>query len=278
MNTTTADATAATFALPESVGLTLSDAPLQGAALNPTPGWFDVLREQFAAVGLALRREGVILGSCAALFTAFVGWMQLQHGSGEIPLSPKEGMAAALMALLIPMAVWKGEDPSRRGYHHAMPVDHVSHATARSAAGLAWTLAGVAAFFGWMALLSGITGGVVEANQTWQWIAPFTGAAVLYLLGSALTLVTAHPWRWLGGGFVGYVFLNAMRGLEVTVPLIDLVNSILGGRFGLLTLLTGVVGGRTLVSDAGTWMVATFAWLLASIAVFLWAARRQPEG
>ena len=30
----------------------------------------------------------------------------------------------------------------------------------------------------------------------------------MYLLGSALTLVTSHPWRWLGGGAVGFVFVN----------------------------------------------------------------------
>src|SRR5215217_7768900 len=124
MNTTTADAASSTFALPEAMGLTAPPPPLEGAALNPVPGWMDVLHEQFAAVGLALRREGTILGGFAALFTVFIVWAQVQGGFPGVPLAPEAGIAAAVMALLIPMAVWKGEDPSRRGYHHAMPVDH----------------------------------------------------------------------------------------------------------------------------------------------------------
>jgi hypothetical protein len=236
-------------------------------------------------VGLALRREGTVVGSFALLFTAFIVWTQLQHGSAEIPLSPKEGVAAAMMALLIPMAVWKGEDPAHRGYHHAMPVDQGAHAIARGAAGLAWTLAGVAAFFGWMVLLSVATGGTVDPAEPWQWAAPFAGAAVLYLLGSALTLVTSRPWRWLGGGVVGYFFLNAFRGLDATEPLADTLNAVLAGRYGLTTVLTGLVsnasryhGGPWMIADAGAWLTATFLWLAAALSLFLWSAYRQPEG
>ena len=134
-------------------------------------------------------------------------------------------LLAAILALLIPMAVWKGEDPARRGYHHAMPVGHGEHASARVAAGLAWTMAGMAAFFGWMGLLSVTTGGSVDAAEPWQWVAPFAGAAVMYLLGSALTLATSRPWRWLGAGAVGYFFLNAFRGLDATEPLADALNA-----------------------------------------------------
>jgi hypothetical protein len=284
MNTTTADAAASTFTIPENMGLTVPPPPLEGAALNPAPGWMDVLREQFASVGLALRREGTVVGSFAALFTAFIVWTQLQHGSAEIPLSPKEGIAAAMMALLIPMAVWKGEDPAHRGYHHAMPVEHGPHAIARGAAGLAWTLAGVVAFFAWMGLLSATTGGSVDSAEPWQWLAPFAGATVMYLLGSALTLATSRPWRWLGAGAVGYFFLNAFRGLDATEPLADGLNAILTGRFGLTTVLTGLVNnlgarlsGPWLVPDLGAWLTATFLWLAAGLSLFLWAAYRQPE-
>jgi hypothetical protein len=284
MNTTTADPTASTFALPENVGLAAPAPPLEGAALNPVPGWMDVLHEQFASVGLALKREGAVVGLFAALFTAFIVWTQLQHGAAAFPLSPKEGIAAAVMALLIPMAVWKGEDPGRRGYHHAMPVDQGAHASARVAAGLAWTLAGVAAFFGWMGLLAAVTGGPVENVEPWQWAAPFAGATVLYLLGSALTLATSRPWRWLGGGAVAYFFLNAFRGLDATEPIADSINAIVTGRYGLTTVVTGLVRdvedahiGEWMVPDLGAWLTATFLWLAAGISVLLWSAYRQPE-
>src|SRR3954464_15087910 len=114
MNATTADPIASTFALPENVGLTAPAVTLEGAAFHPLPGWMDVLREQFASVGLALRREGAVVGICAAVFTAVIGWMRLQSSTANVPLSPAEGIAMAMMALLIPMAVWKGEDPARR--------------------------------------------------------------------------------------------------------------------------------------------------------------------
>jgi hypothetical protein len=282
MNATTADPTASTFALPENVGLTAPPPPLEGASLNPLPGWMDVLREQFASVGLALKREGTVVGACAVLFTAFIGWMQLQNGGADVPLSPGEGIAAAMMALLIPMAVWKGEDPARRGYHHAMPVGHGAHAVARGAAGLAWTLAAVAAFFGWMGLLSVITDGGVEPVEVWRWAAPFAGATVLYLLGSALTLATSRPWRWLGGAAVGYLFLGAFRAVDAASLLTEAVDAVVSGRYGITTVITGLVATVGFMRpptepNVGAWLTATFLWLAAAVSLFLWAAYRQPE-
>ena len=286
MNTTTADPTASTFALPENVGLTAPAAPLEGAALNPVPGWMDVLREQLASVGLALRREAMLVAGFATLFTGLIVTLQFQTGHAQVPLTPMQGIAAALAALLVPMAVWKGEDPARRGYHHAMPVDQGAHAVARGVAGLAWTMAAVAAFFGWMGLMAAFTGGSVEAAEPWQWVAPFAGAAVAYLLGSALTLATSHPWRWLGGGLVGYLFLNTgFRVIDATRPLVEGVNALLTGPYGLSTVLTGLsrneYGGMVkpaLIPDAGVWLTATFLWLAVAISAFLWSAYRQPEG
>ena len=69
MNTTTADPlTTGAFELPENLGLVgQPQAPEDGdaaPAMNPPPGFFDVLREQFGAVGLSLRREGLAVGLC----------------------------------------------------------------------------------------------------------------------------------------------------------------------------------------------------------------------
>jgi hypothetical protein len=283
MNAATADPTARAFALPEATGLTAPAPPLEGAALNPLPGWMDVLREQLAAVGLGLKREGTVAGACALLFTAFVLWMQGMRGDAAIPLSPVEGVGAALMALLLPMAVWKDEGPARRGYHHAMPVGRGAHAVARGAAGLAWTLAGTVAFFAWMGLLAAITGGDVEAVEAWQWAAPFAGATVLYLLGSALTLASSHPWRWMGAAAVGYVFLGAFRPTDL--PRTDVAEAVVSGRYGIFTVLTGLVENRdflhnlgpVMIPAAAVWLTATFLWLAAAVSLFLFAAYRQPE-
>jgi hypothetical protein len=280
MNTTTADAATSTFTLPENVGLaTVPPPPLEGRAMNPVPGWMEVLREQFSSVGLALKREAMVVAGFLGLFTAFV---VLQPRVGGLPLTPAAGIATALLALLVPMVIWKEEDPARRGYHHAMPVEHGPHALARGAAGLAWTMAGVAAFFAWVGLVSGITGGHVVDVQAWQWLAPFAGAAVLYLLGSALTLVTSRPWKWLGLGAVGYFFLNAFR--WSARPLVEAVDSLLSGYYGLSTVLTGLVhhevrlpGEHWMSPDLGAWLTATFLWTALALTLFLWASYRQPE-
>jgi hypothetical protein len=279
--TTTADpAAASSFSLPENVGLAaVPPPPLEGRAMNPVPGWMEVLREQLSSVGLALKREATVVTGFLGLFTAFV---LLQPSRGGFMLSPMAGAATALAALLIPMVVWKGEDPARRGYHHAMPVEHGPHAIARGAAGLAWTLAGVAAFFAWVGALSVVTGGGVDNVEPWQWLGPFAGATVTYLLGSALTLVTSRPWKWLGLGGVGYFFLNAFR--WSTPSLVEPVDSLLSGYYGLSTVLTGLVhhevqphGKPWIVPDAGAWLTATFLWMALGLTLFLWASYRQPE-
>ena len=188
-----------------------------------------------------------------------------------------------MMALLIPMAVWKGEEPARRGYHQAMPVDHGDHAIARGAAGLGWTLAAMGAFFAWMGVLTVATGGQVEAGQPWQWLAPVIGATVTYLLGSALTLVSARPWRWLGGGMVAYLFLGVFRAVDGVSPLVSLIDSVFTGRFGLRTLLTGLAPNPLphqfpfLVTDLGAWLTSVWIWVVMAVAAFLVAAHRQPE-
>lgn len=280
MNTTTADATASSFSLPENLGLTVPQPPLEGRAMNPVPGWMEVLHEQLSSVGLALKREAMVVAGLLGLFSAIV--LLQQPGRSEIPLTPMMGIAAALAALLIPMAVWKGEEPARRGYHLAMPVEHGPHAIARGAAGWAWTMAGVTAYFAWMGLLSVVTGGSVAHVEPWQWVAPFVGATVLYLFGSALTLVSSRPWKWLGLGVIGYFFVNAFR--WSARPLAEALNSLISGYYGLSTVLTGLVhhevrlpGESWMVADFGAWLVSTSAWMAIALILFLWASYRQPE-
>jgi hypothetical protein len=283
MNATTADPATSAFALPENVGLTAPAPPLEGAALNPVPRWTDVLREQLSSVGLGLKREAMVAAGFATLFTGALLATQPEYGIG-MPVSPSQGIVAAIAAILVSMVVWKGEDPARRGYHHAMPVGHGAHATARAAAGLAWTMAAVAAFFGWMGVLAALTGGGVAAAEWWQWLAPFAGATVLYLLGSALTLATSRPWKWLGAGAVAYLFTDVFGEVDATQPLVDGANALIAGTYGLNTLLTGLLHSDSWQRDepwmtphAAEWLIATSLWMALAVSLFLWSAWRQPE-
>lgn len=267
------------------------------SAVHPVPRRADVVREQLAAVGLSLRREGAVAGGLLGLLSALILWRSATRGYSWVDFDPEIFVPAVLVAFLAPMAVWKGEGPDRRGYHLAMPVERGFHAIVRSAAGLVWVLAAVAAYATWMWLMMVMTGGQVRVSAWMVWAAPFAAALVVYFIGSAVTLWAAHPWRWMGGAAVGYAFLTSLAepeyGRHPTV--LDGVTSVLDGRYGFFT----VVSGRTpvLVTEvikmpdgsirhdtgiehlavAGSWMTATWIWLAAAVALFVWAAYRQPE-
>lgn len=255
---------------------------MESAVLNPVPAWHVVASEQFHSVGVALRREALVAAGLAGLLSVWIGYLQLEtNGHAEISLSPETGLPAVILALLIPMAVWKGEDPARRGYHRAMPVGHGAHAVMRGLGGLVWTLGAVAGYFAWLTVMAAFSGGEVENAEGWLWVVPFTGAAVMYLLGTALTLVTAHPWRWLGGTVVAYLFLGTLRVADGTRPLSETVNSLVWGRYGLATVVSGLSSdpGHPWMHDANAsvWLLATWMWLAIAITAFLYASYRQPE-
>jgi hypothetical protein len=267
--------------------------PMNALALQPLPRRAGVAREQLRAVGLSVRREALACtGILAMVSTVLVAEELRRPYSSPMHMSPEMLVPAAVVALLLPMAMWKGEGPGRRAYHHAMPVDHGPHAVARTLAGLAWLMAAIAAYAGWLGLVALLTGGRVLTGAGYLWAAPVVGAVVLYLLGSALALRVAHPWRWLGGAAVGYAFLTVLSSNDAPMPVYGTVESVFSGRYGLGTLLSGLSpipmsevvpdGGRYtyLAHQAvmGGWMTAVWLWLAIAISLFLWSAYRQPEG
>jgi len=255
---------------------------MESVLLNPAPAWTAVAREQFRSVGVALRREALVAAGFFGLLSVWIVYLNTYGFSdAKVPFSPEAGVPAVILALLVPMAVWKGEDPARRGYHRAMPVNHGAHAVMRALSGLVWTLGATLAYFAWFGVASALTGGHVDHEAWWLWLTPFAGVAVTYLLGSALTLVTAYPWRWMGGGMVAYLFLNALRMADGTRPLAELVDGVLWGRYGIGTVATGyspVDGNRWAHhANASVWLLSTWLWLAVAISVFLYASYRQPE-
>ena len=253
-----------------------------------------VAREQLRGVGLALRREGAVAAGVLVLASVLVAWDRLRSpfGGGGLDLAPAMLVPIALLALLLPMAVWKGEGPAGRAYHHAMPVDTGAHGVARGLAGLAWMLGAMAAYAGWLALVAAATGGEAAYAPWFRWAGPVVGAVALYLLGSALALRAAHPWRWIGGAVVGHTFLRALAGGDRDLPLYRVADSVLSGRYGLYTLLSGrapvVHHTRPIygtdyyeyvarVPLPAVWITTAWMWLAVAVALFVWAAYRQPE-
>jgi hypothetical protein len=275
-------------------GITLpTEKPMRATALQPLPRRADVAREQLRSVGMSVQREALACTGILGLMSIVLVWDRVHRYSGAVHLLPTMLIPAALVALLMPMAMWKGEGPGRRAYHRAMPVDHAHHAIARTAAGLAWLLAAIGAYAGWMVAMAVITGGQVYSHQGYQWAAPVAGAVVLYLIGSALALRVEHPWRWMGGAVAGFVFMAQLSDGKDPIPVFATVQSLLTGKYGLGTLVSGLspvphsrvdpVSGEayswvTQQAVAGVWMTAVWIWLAAAITLFLWSAYRQPEG
>lgn len=267
------------------------------SAVHRLPRRADVVREQLASVGLSLRREAAVVAGLVAIFTALVLWdFVLRPYGARFDLEPGLLVPMLVLALLAPMAVWKGEGPERRAYHHSMPVELGQHAVARSLAGLLWLVAAGGGYVAWMAAMTLVTGGTTRFSSGLEWAGPLAGALVLYFVGSAVTLRSAHPWRWVGGGAVACAFLASMDEPRYgRTSLLETWGAVLNGRFGFLTVATGLtpvpmtetfakqngeIGHYTVINSlpiTGSWAVATWIWLAAAVALFVWAAYRQPE-
>ena len=196
--------------------------------------------EQLRAVGLAIRREGVLaglvlaLGSLALIAFARVPVLQaiVNEEMGELVFDPGEppwGLFAVLAALLLPLVVWKGERRFGDTPLWSMPVDHRRHALLKVAAGWIWLMAIVGAALGWVALTVLASGGSLGVSEVrllvldaagaiagtpgalesvnwitpwWEWAFPFTSATAAYLVASTLWLATARPVFWAAGLWV----------------------------------------------------------------------------
>jgi hypothetical protein len=198
------------------------------ATAGRAPSMGTVMAEQLRVVGLAVRREAIlaalILGG-ATLATAvmvrfglFVVDSQPYHA---MVLAPEQAMRieATLVALLFPLAVWKGERFFGESQLWLLPVTHRRHALIKVAAGWTWLMALYVIALSWMVALTLVTGGSVGPEETrwiitdalgpatavqwstqwWEWLVPFGGATAAYLVGSALLLGTRHP-VWSAAG------------------------------------------------------------------------------
>lgn len=281
------------------------------------PAWRAVLGAELRLVGGSIRRELLFAGTVVLLLGTLP--MLIVHlrtpGRRSDMQFDELSLLAALLGVLAPLAVWKGEEPSRRQYSWALPVDRRRHALARLLAGLGWLLAATAVLVLWAALLARATDGEVSGGDTfvplrplppdapfrpedhfrhpwplppWIWIAPFTAATVGYLVGSAVTLASGHPWRWYAGIAVAYLLLLAWgdgRAAEAAQLLLE-------GRYGLETLVTGgrpeavtvttpeghAIEWLALRPRPGRWLAALALWGGAALVGAAAAAARHREG
>jgi hypothetical protein len=279
-------------------------------ANRPEAGGFTVFRQQLRSVAAAVWRQAVL----GALLLACLSMLLLVHHARD-PGRPSDlqfaemAMIAVMAALAAPLAVWKGEEPARRGYFWALPVDRFRHTLMKVAAGWALLMAAVGAFLLWAALLAWTTGGELSLGDTrvyvppragaagyvtqawpmasWMWIVPFVAASAAYLLGSIVVLSTSRPWLWPAG----LLFLGMVLQLVDVSWAHGAANALVEGRYGMTVMVTGsgyeetvlvtAAGDRvragSFVPDAARWAIAALLWVGVALAGVVAAARRQQE-
>lgn len=236
---------------------------MSSATMPDPPAGRAFIVEQVRAVGLATRRELVILGAGFGLLVLSMAVIALFpavrvqiDAEMALDLNPEDlGYLTWVVAIFAPLAVWKGETPWGDSQLWCLPVEHPRHALAKVGAGWVWLMGVVAVgsvALGAAALLSG--GGLgVETTRLvvvdpiaaraggaagtspmpwtspwWQWLIPFTSATALYLLASALWIGTPHPWLWLAGLYLGGLVVGGFLELTSIAPLESGADTFLG--------------------------------------------------
>lgn len=288
--------------------------------LRATPRRADVLREQLRAVGLALRPGATAITALLATLTLLFLWSMLQarrEGSQfGFNTAPQMGVPGILLGLIVPLVVWKSEDPSRRSYLWSLPVDRGWHQLAKSGSGWLWFMGSIAAYLLWgivLALLSGsdpslsrevvylgdLPGRMTEESwrviesraPLWQWALPFVAGTATYLAGTAAALLSRHPWRWLAGAVIGYLLVLGILEAAGQRAAVELWASLVKGPYGLEVLMTGNAdhwvevprpGSRALwwqvnQPDLRSWLTAAAIWTGAAGLAALYATRRHQE-
>lgn len=242
-------------------------------ASHPTPRLGTVFTEQMRVVGLAVRREALVLG--LALFA--IGVLVLidvrfddgaEFNGGPIPALPMIALGA-----LAPFAVWKGERVFDGAHLWTLPVERRRHALIKVAAGALWLVLTILALQLWLQTIALAAGGamvetetrmlvgpggvsdltpVVWTTQTWEWAAPFTTGLICYLISSAFMLGVRYPLRWGMAAVAAFFALGMLAETELTGGLAeDLFIAIVNGPFGIDPATGGGIAEETTQPTGG---------------------------
>ena len=178
-------------------------------ALHQPPERMPVMRQQLRSVGIQLRWPAILLlAGLVTIGVIVVGFAASEASTRPdvfgFPLESAQTMPVWFIGLLAAAALWQRDEPSRRGYHLAMPVRAAEHTLLRVLAGWAWLMVGVV---GYLVLLVAMGFAVATAGgghltsqfTAWEWAAPFAAATMCYLLASIPLLASEKPIVWLIG-------------------------------------------------------------------------------
>lgn len=228
--------------------------------------------------------------------------------AGELVFDPGEPLWG-FFAVLLPLAVWKGERRFGDTPLWSMPVDHRRHALLKVAAGWVWLMAILGAALGWVTLTVLASGGILGVDEVrllvldpagaaagtpgamasvnwstpwWEWLLPFTSATAAYLLASTLMLATRRPLFWAAGLWVAgavVLWIAAIRDIDWIQRASDFVAWYIGGD-AFTRWMQLPTGGRevwTLLPSVNMWIASSVFWIgLGLVGVVAASGRARP--
>ncbi|MEP6618848.1 MAG: hypothetical protein ABJE47_06020 [bacterium] len=272
-------------------------------SLHAAPSWRVIAVEQTRAVGLRMRGAGVLLlviqvGLAAAMLDAAARARAIYErhpGRGamsmtNITFSPQVAVIFSFLALLVPLLVWEGEDPTRRLYHWSMPVGQPSHAVTKALGGWLWLMLAVTVSVAGMAVVPLFVERITGQPQTyaphftwWEWIVPFVSATIAYVFASAAALGTRQPLVWIFGSMLIYGGGLALFGKSDIPVLVDVSRAMvtgIAGTYGVAAAVAGTIdqvdaAGRVAAPSLVRWTGASALWGAVGAALFYLTARRR---
>src|SRR5262245_50107015 len=106
---------------------------------HSAPRTRDVLLAQIRAVGLPLRGRVLAAIAVGALATLLITIESLKTGA-VIAFHPEHLMLPGILGLLLPIVVWRGEEPFGASFLWTLPVDRMRQALAKVFAGWVWLM------------------------------------------------------------------------------------------------------------------------------------------
>jgi hypothetical protein len=265
--------------------------------MHPVPRPRDVVREQINAVALRVRALGVLLFGAMMIYAVVVinvvrneqysALARMPHyRPTTFEFTPEIAILLVYLGFLLPAMMWHEENPMRRTYHLAMPVERSTHALMKTFAGWVWLMVATAMFVAIVVIvdliarkIAGLPMAFSARVQWWGWLVPFTSVTIAYLLGASAAVGARNPAVWIVGPPILYVATSYVVGMLGYTAAAQSMLTLFTGRFGAAAAIGGRVVqldsvGRTLGMPNG-WLWATVIWGVVATILLIAVSRRR---
>ena len=272
---------------------------MTAVALHTEPRWPVFAREQILAVGLFMRRTGVLLlvmfgaGVWVCVFMAVqsIAMRATNPHAAHVNFtySPAMSVLVMLIGFFLPFGVWQDEDPRHRSYHWMMPVARHTHTLTKVFGGWVWLMAATLLYLIVAILIVVITERITGEPQSygrafaaWEWLVPFAAGTVAYLFVSAATVGSRQPIGWIVVVIALYLLLIYSLAMVGYPQAAKKVLSLYDGEYGARAAMMGRIEAfdavhRQAYSSLTRWLGSTAIWGAIGGGLLVGTAHRRPS-